>query len=67
MLPEYPILKIAKKLGARLSSSALDELKYFADEYARTLARNALDASKFAQRNTVMKKDVEFAHRRMIR
>ncbi len=66
MIPINPILKMTKKTGFRASSDAIDELRYFADEFAKKLARNAVDVSRFSQRNTVMKKDVEFAYKRMV-
>ncbi len=65
MIPTYPISNIAKKVGVRMSKEAVDELIYFLDEFSKKLARSSIDLAEFAQRNTVMKRDVEFAFRRM--
>ncbi len=65
MIPVHAISKIVKKLGARISYDALEELREFSIDYAEKLAKNAIDLARFSGRNTVMKKDVEFAARRM--
>jgi len=65
MIPVYPIAKIAKKMNARISKDALEELNYFLNDFSENLAKNSIELSKFAQRNTVMKKDIEFAFRRL--
>ncbi|MFH1421038.1 MAG: histone [Candidatus Aenigmatarchaeota archaeon] len=52
---------IAKKAGVkRISKSAVEELRYQMEELARTVARNGVQVSEHAHRNTVMKRDIEF-------
>ena len=67
MISKYSARLVAKSVGARVSDDAVLELSSFLEKMALKIAQEAVDISVYAGRRTVMKKDVEFAARKLFR
>jgi len=67
-IPLAPIDRILHQEGAeRVSEEATLLLRDFIEKLAREIAREAIDASKHAERKTVNEEDVKFAISRLQR
>ncbi|MDY6771579.1 MAG: histone family protein [Candidatus Nanohaloarchaea archaeon] len=63
-LPRAPLERIMRNAGAeRVSEDAVEALREAAEEVADDLAREAVQASKHADRKTVKRSDVRLAAR----
>ncbi|MGB9709000.1 MAG: histone family protein [Infirmifilum sp.] len=67
-IPLAPIDRILHRQGAeRVSEDAVILLRNFLEKIAQEIAREAVDASKHAERKTVSEEDIKFAINRLQR
>ena len=61
-IPKAPVARIIKESGAeRVSEDAKEELAAYLDEVGRAVAKDAIDAARFAKRKTVKAEDIKIA------
>ena len=67
MITINSLKSLAREHHIRVSEEAFLYMKEFLEELAEKIAYDAVELSEYAERRTVMEKDVEFVVRKMFR